>query len=260
MIFRRKKVLSANWLTGVEEHLDLEQLLRSATDSAVVVDPVLPEQKAIIKVRIGIARDRAFCFYYPQNLQLLEQAGAELVPFSPLDDAALPGTLDGIYLGGGYPELHAEHLAANHSLLEQLRRKAEEGLPIYAECGGFMYLCRSIDDYPLVGVFSADARMLPKRKALGYRSVELLEETLLGPVGIVVRGHEFHYSEIAAGESLSHCYRLGRRDGEELGTEGYRYKNVLGSYVHLHFGSNQQLAENFVNYCMKVKNMNHSQM
>ncbi|HEX9778979.1 MAG TPA: cobyrinic acid a,c-diamide synthase, partial [Geopsychrobacteraceae bacterium] len=206
-----------------------------------------------IRARIGIARDRAFCFYYPENLQLLEQAGAELIPFSPLSDAELPKGLDGLYLGGGYPELHAGQLAANGRLIGQLRRQAEAGLPIYAECGGFMYLCRSLDERPLVGVFPCAARMLPRRKALGYRQVELSEATPLGPVGTCARGHEFHYSEITAAESMTHCYRLGRRDGEALGTEGYRYKNVLGSYVHLHFGSNPQLAVNFVDFCLKTR-------
>ncbi|HEX9777917.1 MAG TPA: cobyrinate a,c-diamide synthase [Geopsychrobacteraceae bacterium] len=241
----------ADW---VETHLDLDQLLRLATEASAVIKPVARSRSMpAIRARIGIARDRAFCFYYPENLQLLEQAGAELVSFSPLSDAELPKGLDGIYLGGGYPELHAGQLAANHGLLGQLRRQAEAGLPIYAECGGFMYLCRSLDERPLVGVFPCAARMLPRRKALGYRQVELSEATPLGPAGTRARGHEFHYSEIDAARSLHHCYRLGRRDGEELGTEGYRYKNVLGSYIHLHFGSNPQLAVNFVDFCMKTR-------
>jgi cobyrinic acid a,c-diamide synthase len=241
----------ADW---VETHLDLDLLLRLATEASAVIKPVARSRSMpAIRARIGIARDRAFCFYYPENLQLLEQAGAELVSFSPLSDAELPKGLDGIYLGGGYPELHAGQLAANHGLLGQLRRQAEAGLPIYAECGGFMYLCRSLDERPLVGVFPCAARMLPRRKALGYRQVELSEATPLGPVGTRARGHEFHYSEITAAESMTHCYRLGRRDGEALGTEGYRYKNVLGSYVHLHFGSNPQLAVNFVDFCLKTR-------
>jgi len=240
----------ADW---VEEHLNLDQLLRLAANTAASPCSVAPVQKPAARVRIGVARDRAFSFYYPENLQLLEQAGAELVTFSPLDDTELPENLDGLYLGGGYPELHVEQLAANHSLLAQLRQTAEAGLPIYAECGGFMYLCKSVDSLSLVGLFPAAVRMLTKRKALGYRSVETVEDTLLGPAGSKARGHEFHYSEIDAAEHLSHCYRLGRRDGEELGMEGYRYKNVLGSYIHLHFGSNPQLAANFVEFCLKVK-------
>ncbi|MDT8419789.1 MAG: cobyrinate a,c-diamide synthase [Desulfuromonadales bacterium] len=238
----------ASW---VEDHLDLDLLLQSAATSAVPVesDPQAKEPSPL-RVRIGIARDRAFCFYYPENLQLLEQAGAELVPFSPLEDAGLPQGLDGLYLGGGYPELHAEQLSANHRLLDQVRNVAEAGMPIYAECGGFMLLCRAINGLPLAGVFPLDVRMLPKRRALGYRTVELLHDTLLGPAGTRARGHEFHYSDVDGGADLPFCYRLGRRDGEELGREGYRYRNVLGSYVHLHFASNPQLAENFVNCCV----------
>lgn len=243
----------ADW---VEETLDLDHLFDLASESAVEVEAVSLRQPSKTKTRIGIARDRAFCFYYPENLRLLEQAGAELVPFSPLNDDALPEGLDGLYLGGGYPELHAEQLAKNSSLIAQLRREAEAGLPIYAECGGFMYLCRSIDGHPLVGVFPAEARMLKKRKALGYRSVEMTESCPLGPVGTGVRGHEFHYSEVDLQEEIPRCYQLGRRDGERLGIEGYRYKNVLGSYVHLHFGSHPPLAENFVQFCLKVKDNN----
>lgn len=250
----KEEDITAQLADWVEEHLDLDRLIQLATDSAVeVASEGQAEPKSRNRIRIGIARDRAFCFYYPENLSFLEQAGAELVPFSPLTDSELPAGLDGIYLGGGYPELHVEQLAANRGLIEQLRQQAEEDLPIYAECGGFMYLCRSIDKQSLVGVFPTEAQMLPKRKALGYRSVELLEDTLLGPAGTRARGHEFHYSEIDAAETLPRCYRLGRRDGEELGTEGYRYKNVLGSYVHLHFGSNPQVAVNFVEFCLKEK-------
>ena len=237
----------ASW---VEEHLDLDLLLQSAATSAVPVGGEPQSKDALpARVRIGVARDRAFCFYYPENLQLLEQSGAELVFFSPLENAELPQHLDGLYLGGGYPELHAEQLSANHRLLDQLRKGAEAGMPIYAECGGFMLLCRAIDGLPLAGVFPLNVRMLKKRKALGYRSVDLLHDTLLGPAGTRARGHEFHYSEVDGEDQLCPCYRLGRRDGEDLGGEGYRYKNVLGSYVHLHFASNPQLAENFVNYC-----------
>lgn len=246
--------LSGKLADWVEEHLDLDRLLKLAADSAVDVGIIVsPDKMTHAQVRIGVARDRAFCFYYPENLQLLEQAGAELVFFSPLVDTCLPEGLDGLYLGGGYPELHVEQLSANHSLNEELRFQAESGLPIYAECGGFMYLCQSIDGNPLVGIFAVEARMLNKRKALGYRSVELTESSPLGPAGTSARGHEFHYSEIDEAEVLQRCYRLGRRDGEHLGWEGYRHQNVLGSYVHLHFASNPQLAFNFVDYCLKQK-------
>ncbi len=239
----------ADW---VEQHLQLEALLqlassRVAAENAPVVRPV---EK---KLRIGIARDQAFCFYYPQNLVLLEQAGAQLVEFSPLSDRRLPDNLAGLYLGGGYPELHARQLAQNVGLRQQILERAEAGLPIYAECGGFMYLCRAIDSWSMCGLFPAQARMLPRRRALGYRQVELTADSLLGPAGTSVRGHEFHYSDVEMPATLERCYQLGRRGGEQLTTEGYRCKNVLGSYIHLHFGSNPQVAENFVNFCLQAQ-------
>lgn len=239
----------ADW---VEQHLDLKQLQRLAS-SSVRVATEEPKPAAEKKLRIGVARDRAFCFYYPENLALLEQAGAQLVVFSPLTDPCLPEGLDGIYLGGGYPELHAEQLSGNIELRQQIRQQAENGLPIYAECGGFMYLCRAIDEKPMCDVFPANAKMLAKRRALGYRQLDLIAATPLGPVGTQVRGHEFHYSEVEMPDSIEPCYALSRRGGEQLGREGYRINNVLGSYVHLHFGSNPQVAENFVNFCLQQK-------
>jgi cobyrinic acid a,c-diamide synthase len=203
------------------------------------------------KTRIAVARDEAFCFCYPENLELLEAAGAEVVPFSPLADPNLPERIDGIYLPGGYPELHAGRLARNGSLLRDLREAAEGGIPIYAECGGFMLLSEGIDGTAMAGVFPGRARMLKKRKALGYRGVTFTADTPLGPKGTTARGHEFHYSEMDLPGTVSACYRLSRRGGEDLGVEGYLGGNVLGSYIHLHFGSNPQLAANFVESCRK---------
>jgi len=236
----------AEW---VEQHLDLEKL-RQLASSSVDVCGAATEVATVKKVRIGIARDRAFSFYYPENLRLLEQAGAELVPFSPLEDEKLPEYLAGLYLGGGYPELHADKLAENISLRRQIAAAAAADLPIYAECGGFMFLCAEIDGLPMSGVFPASAKMLPCRRALGYRQVELTGDSLLGSAGTTVRGHEFHYSEVEMPAAVERCYRLSRRGGKQLGTEGYRINNVIGSYLHLHFGSNPQVVENFVNFCM----------
>lgn len=238
----------ADW---VEQSLDLAWLQQFIASDVAAESPLRPVEK---KLRIGIARDRAFCFYYPENLRLLEAAGAELVEFSPLTDQKLPENLAGLYFGGGYPELHARQLAENSTLQQQIAQLAEAGLPIYAECGGFMYLCRAIDQHTMCGLFPAQAKMLPRRKALGYRQLELTADTPLGPVGSQIRGHEFHYSEVEMPKSVARCYALTRRGGEPLGNEGYRYKNVLGSYLHLHFGSNPQVAEHFVEFCLQVKN------
>lgn len=218
------------------------------------------------KVRIAVARDAAFCFVYEDNLRLLQDAGAELVVFSPLQDERLPKNIRGIYLPGGYPELFADQLADNEVMKGGIRQAVEEGLPVYAECGGFIYLTQGVlGEDPLicpvedeqegtvlqefVGVFPVTTRMLLRRKALGYREVELTGDSILGPKGTIARGHEFHYS--VTGEMPSAVERLYtvRKSGHDLGPEGYRYKNCLASYIHLHFGSAPELAHSFVASC-----------
>jgi len=235
----------ADWVAA---HLDLAALL-GAESAAVAAPEPATGVASPARVRIGVARDSAFCFYYPDNLELLERAGAELVFFSPLADAGLPERLDGLYLGGGYPELSAAQLAANRPLLAELKTVAAAGLPIYAECGGLMTLAEAIDGWPMAGVFPGQARMLPRRKALGYREIRFTVDTPLGPAGTVARGHEFHYSELALPAAVPRCYRVSDRSGRPTATEGYLQRNVLGSYVHLHFGSNPRLAQGFVDFC-----------
>jgi len=237
----------------LEDHLDLDGLLGTLSPLA------LPEEPAPAAgpptVRLGIARDRAFCFYYPENLELLAHCGAELVPFSPLKDRELPPDLDGLYLGGGYPELYAGQLAANEGLKQAIRKNAALGFPIYAECGGLMYLARQLRDlegrtFPLAGVFPFAVQMLPRLKALGYREATLTAPGLLGPAGTRVRGHEFHYSEIVGRPDGVPClYRLTPRPGGEAVPEGYCENRVLASYVHLHFGSNPEVARGLVASC-----------
>lgn len=234
----------------IERHLDLDRLLESLTTEPV--RRTTSPRKKITQVRVAVARDAAFCFCYPENLERLEAAGAELVFFSPLDET-VPEEIDGLYLPGGYPELYLDKLAANVGMIEDLRALAESGLPIYAECGGLLLLCAGLNDQPLCGIFPAQARLLAKRKALGYREVTLTVDSLLGASGTVARGHEFHYSELDMPESIARSYRLSRKGGVDLGAEGFSYKNVLASYVHLHFGSNPRLADNFVQFCSTVK-------
>ncbi|MFZ5453062.1 MAG: cobyrinate a,c-diamide synthase [Thermodesulfobacteriota bacterium] len=234
----------------LERHLDLDGLLASLP--LLSWPPETPEADAPPQVRLGVARDPAFCFYYQENLELLAHFGAELVPFSPLADQELPANLDGIYLGGGYPELYAERLAANEDMKRSLAAQAVAGLPIYAECGGLMYLSREIEDlegnrHPMAGVLPLKVRMLPRLKALGYREITLTASGLLGPAGTKARGHEFHYSEIAGEDgNLSRLYQITARQGREAVPEGFCLNNVLASYVHLHFGSNPEVARQLV--------------
>jgi cobyrinic acid a,c-diamide synthase len=242
----------------VESGLDLDGLLKSL--------PELPETSTAFRqrrgsdrgtVRVGVARDRAFCFYYPDNLELLAAAGARIVPFSPLDDDAPPDDLSGIYLGGGYPELNARRLADNRRMRNAIDRLSRDGMPIYAECGGFMYLCKALEDgtgtvYPMCGCFPFRSRMHSTLRRLGYRTVQLKTDTLLGNKGETLRGHEFHYSDLADSptpEAVETVYTCSSRSGRQHQAEGYLVHRTLGSYIHLHFGSRSGCAEAFVDQC-----------
>ena len=218
-----------------------------------------PESGVKPPVRIAVARDAAFCFCYPDNLRLLREAGAEIIFFSPLADNDLPPEIDGIYLPGGYPELHAERLAANCGLRNAIAAAIERDMPVYAECGGLIYLTEGLEGHgDFAGIFPVRPRMLTKRKALGYRQVESCAESIIGAPGIVARGHEFHYSEIGAmPERIARSYRI-TRNGEDLGLEGYSHRRCLASYVHLHFGSNPAIAAALVAACKSHRDMLHT--
>jgi cobyrinic acid a,c-diamide synthase len=213
-----------------------------------------PGQNKKNKIKIAVARDKAFCFYYQDNLDLLEKQGAELVYFSPVLDRQLPEEVHGIILGGGYPEVFAAQLSENSTMMAAIKDKSMKGMPIYAECGGFMYLCNSITDhenqyYNMTGCFPFDTRMLKKRKALGYRKITFSRDCIHGRKGMVARGHEFHYSEIDGGmdgNDLKRVYSLEPKKGEKSLFEGYLKGNTFGSYIHLHFGSNPELCRHFI--------------
>jgi cobyrinic acid a,c-diamide synthase len=205
--------------------------------------------RAADTVRIGLARDEAFCFYYAENLALLRRAGAELVEFSPLDDA-LPGDLDGLYIGGGYPELHAAELAANRATVSAVRELADAGKPIFAECGGLMYLGRRLEldgtRHELCGVMPFSTRM-PAPLKLAY--VEIATTGGLFGAGRAARGHVFHHSELAELDGdVERRFELTTTLGEPL-TDGYARGDVLASYAHVHFASSPGLAEAFVDRC-----------
>lgn len=245
----------------LEAHLDLEAIWD--------LMPLIPEGKedppqgeVRPRIRLGVARDQAFCFYYAENFRYLRRFGAELVEFSPLHDRCLPADLDGLYLGGGYPEVFADRLSANIPMREAIKRSASAGMPIYGECGGLMYLGEGLttltgERRPMAGVLPVEVKMLPRLKALGYRLVTFKEDCLLGPAGSQARGHEYHYSTIvAAAPGLKKVYDLAARDGEAGGLEGYKRYRTLASYVHLHFGSNPDLARHLVASCRIYKERN----
>ena len=218
-------------------------------------------------LKIGVAYDRAFCFYYEDNFDLLRAEGVTIVKFSPLADSSIPDDLDALYLGGGYPELYAEELSRNRSMLDSVKEWSGSGMPVYAECGGFMYLTEGIYDFDnnfhqLAGVFPCRTVMKKGRAHLGYREVILQKDSIAGNRGTVIRGHEFHYSEIKGSGQLSAVsgqekieaqsvelvYSVKDGEGNNIGNEGYKIKNTLGSYIHIHFGSNPAIAGNLIQY------------
>jgi len=237
----------------VERSVDLDALWNLAR-SVRGASPGDAPPPAPPRARIGVARDPAFCFYYRDNFALLEAAGAELVFWSPLTDRELP-RVDGLYFGGGYPELHAAALAANAPVRKAVRAfAATTGGPIYAECGGLMYLADALEDldgatHTMVGLLPTTVRLRPRRLSLAYTEVTFTGATPLGGAGVVARGHEFHYSRIdPPSDAVPRAYRVRRRHGEEH-AEGYVVGRALMSYVHLHFASNPALAERFVAAC-----------
>lgn len=248
----------AEW---VEENLDLDMIMDGLPD--IPVPPRFDPVPMIPKTRIGYARDSAFSFYYEENLRLLREAGAELVPFSPIEDRELPENISGLYLGGGYPELSAFDLAQNTKLRRAIADFSASGHPVYAECGGFMYLMESInkDDrvFPMCGIFPFRSSMKGRFQALGYREIQLSQDTVIGPAGTIVRGHEFHYSALEGlPENPRKSYRVTCKKNIPT-TEGFTVnRNTLGSYIHLHFASNPEVAANFVDACSRHEASNPS--
>ena len=240
----------------VETHLDLDLLLRIASErqGQVELDANYPQAAEGERMRLGVARDAAFCFYYEDNLDLLRTAGADLVLFSPLEDRHLPAGLHGLYLGGGYPELYARSLSDNTAMREQIRAFAESGRPVYGECGGFMYLCASITDleghrFPMIGLYPFQASMQRHLRSLGYRQPVVEQDCLLAPAGAVLHGHEFHYSTIDTdGLAVPSAYLL--EDGRP---EGFFRHNTLAGYVHLHWGRTPEVAARFVQACRQAE-------
>jgi cobyrinic acid a,c-diamide synthase len=239
---------AATWLP-IESVLDIARSAPSLADPEASVAPARAP-----RCRIGLARDDAFHFYYEHNLAELRARGAELVEFSPIADGQLP-EVDGLYLGGGYPEAFADRLAQNRAMLDAVRAFASAGKPVYAECGGLMYLSSGIRTsdavlHPMVGLIPGEATMRDRLVALGYVEVETQGESILGPPGLRFRGHQFRYSELGSFTSeVATVYTVRKRRGGDVTREGYARGNVLASYVHAHWASNGRVAEGFVASC-----------
>ncbi|MHB8467061.1 MAG: cobyrinate a,c-diamide synthase [Acidimicrobiales bacterium] len=215
----------------------IEALAATAADIAVV-EPEVP--RATRRTPVAVANGPAFSFTYPDNLEALEAAGAELVPFDPLRADALPAGARGLVVGGGFPEVYAPHLSDNAPLLADVRRKIDRGLPTWAECGGLLWLAQSLDDHPMAGAVACDGRMT-ETLTLGYRTIASTGRSPIGPAGTQVRGHEFHYSTVdPPGAALT----VTSRDLTTSG--GFAKDTLLATYVHVHLASAPELADAFV--------------
>ncbi len=232
---------------------DWERLLPLLENKCIDTIPI-PAEKIESKIRIAIARDSAFNFYYPDNLDILVNLGAELVDWSPLHDT-VPANIQGLYFGGGFPEVFAEELASNHQALFAVREAIQAGMPTYAECGGLMYLCEQIVDfseksYQMVGTIPSIATM-GKRLTLGYRQATATQDSPMMKSNSQVWGHEFHRSSLVTESEKPLFHMQGYNSKQAIKSEGWQIHQVHASYLHLHFGGNLEIPTRFLQYCTK---------
>lgn len=241
-----------NLLAGTAcKTIELEKILQLSETAPEL--PEFPEKnRSSGKCRIGIAKDKAFCFYYAENLELLEAYGAELVYFSPVSDKKLPENLDGLYFGGGYPELYLPELSANLEFIRSLKTASRNHMPILAECGGFLYLLETFHDhnqkiYSMAGLLPGSAKLGERLCRFGYVNLTAQENSILGKTGIQIKAHEFHYADSTENGTAFLAERPSGANWHAMQNTG----NILAGFPHLYFLSNPEIAENFCNACRK---------
>ncbi len=245
-------------LTEISRYLDLDRIIQIAHDAEELNIPADTESKTKkAKAKIGFFMDSVFTFYYPENLEALERDGAELVPVSSLEDSRLPD-IDALYIGGGFPETQAERLYNNRSMMQSVRNKIEDGLPVYAECGGLIYLCRSItwkdSKYPMADIFPVELDLNIKPAGHGYVIAHVDRENPFFEVGTKIKGHEFHYSSFVSSiEEVESCIRLEKGSGIGDKRDGIISGNVMAAYVHIHADGVNQWAKSMVDAAAKYK-------
>jgi len=234
----------------VKKHLDLNEMLKIAKNVEPIEIPIKEkEDRAKKDIKIGYFLDKAFWFYYPENLEAIKKEGVELIRIDSLKDKSLP-EIDGLYIGGGFPETQAEALSDNSSLRNELRERMEEGLPVYAECGGLMYLGRSLiiegREYPMVGFFPISFFLEKRPQGHGYTIVEVIESNPFFKKGEIIRGHEFHYSRPVLEDDSRFAFKALRGNGIFRKMDGIFKKNSLATYTHIHARGNKEWAKAFV--------------
>ncbi len=241
----------------IGKHIDLDLVRRIASSAPPLKHHRIrePAQKGMVKARVGIARDEAFSFYYADAIDLLSSNGAEIVNFSPLHDSNLPEGLDGIYIGGGFPEVFSTQLEQNESMRASVRHQVEDGMPTFAECGGLMYLTKSITDFSgssrfMVGILDAET-VMTKKLTLGYTLAHAVNDSILSKAGDSLKGHEYHFSEIQSmPHDASFAYEMRRGKGISDRSEGWQVYNTLACYSHTHMCSMPQTAQRFLEACL----------
>ncbi|MFZ5987688.1 MAG: cobyrinate a,c-diamide synthase [Bacillota bacterium] len=248
----------------VKNTIDLELLMKVSSESSSIKSNIkntnLFEESGPCNVRIAVARDKAFNFYYKDNLELLEMMGAELIYFSPMSDTCLPEGVNGLYIGGGYPEVFAKVLQDNRLMKESIKKHIIKGIPAYAECGGMMYLSESIADksgmsFQMVGILPGRCEMTDRLKRFGYVDIEVTHDNVISKKGYKIRAHEFHYSYIKMCQDVRTCYKVIKNRPYMGSTDwecGYKLYNLLAGYPHLHFWGNINFAAEFINNCKRV--------
>jgi cobyrinic acid a,c-diamide synthase len=221
-----------------KEHIDLEGILGLARMAAATSSEGLPEAPAgKVSCAIGVFYDRAFNFYYPENLEALKTEGAQVVLIDALHDRCLPD-IDGLYIGGGFPELHGRELEANDALRHEVRMQIEAGMPVYAECGGLMYLTRGITwkgkRYAMAGAIPAETALSERPAGHGYVEAEVVAPNPFFEKGQRLRGHEFHHSRLAFSTTPQFAYAVMRGHGVDGRSDGFLYKNLFAAYMHVH--------------------------
>ena len=245
---------------AVENQVDLNNLISIAQSAETLQKNFSPFHLATFppSIKIAVAKDEAFNFYYEESLRELEKLGAEIIFFSPLEDKFLPKNIDGLILGGGFPEMFASRLEKNISMRKSIKSAAENNLPIFAECGGYMYLMKSIKNFDgevfkMCGVIENRADMTKKLQTVGYVEAALKRNCIIGAAGDKIHAHEFHFSietENLAEEKIFDCEKL--RTGKKY-FAGYAAKNIVASYLHIHFAGCPNAAKNFVNACKNFR-------
>ena len=243
------------------ETVDIDGLLKVARSAGAFPDydkSIFLDGNVIADINLAIAKDNAFCFYYQDDIDLFEALGAKVKYFSPLSNRRLPDDIDGIFLGGGFPELYTEKLMENDSMKKSILEAYNQGTVIYGECGGMMYLLERLIDcdgssFNMCGVLSGTSRMENRRQGLGYIIAEATYDNVICKRGDTFRAHEFHWSKLLdVPENTIFSYKTRKSNGKESGYDGICKKNVLASYTHIHFSSNPELAKNLLSIMTKT--------